>query len=259
MQIKLISYGDFRYETQREFFRETAVSSSFFDDVTIFSNEDMTSEFLTEFYDILNHTDRGSFAWKPYFVKRTLDEIEENDILVYCDAGCMINSWGKERFNQYIEKLIASETGILAFEINHKEYEYTKKEVFEYFNSTEVVTHSKQVIGTIFLVRKCTHSVSLVNRWYHVLQDNPKLFTDELNQELQDPGFINHRHDQSIWSIILKTYGADILSDETHFKDLIRDGHSFPLWAARLGRFDPFYIAVSGAHSVYEIKVVTDP
>lgn len=260
MKITLISYGDTRYEAQREFFRETAVSSSFFDEVIIFSNEDMAPEFLREFNEILQFPRGGGYMiWKPYFIKRALDALREDDILIYCDAGCMINSWGKERFNQYIERLITSETGVLAFELNYKESEYTKKEVFKYFNSTEAIAHSKQLIGGIFLIRKCPHSIMLVNKWYHVLQDNPKLFTDELNDELQESDFVSHRHDQSIWSIILKTYGADILPDETHFKDLMREGHSFPIWAARLGRFDPIYIDVSGEHPNYEIKVVTTP
>jgi hypothetical protein len=259
MKIHLISYGDAKYEIQREFFRETAVSSAFFNEISIFSKEDMRPEFIAEFKVILDHSRGGGFIWKPYFIKHTLDKLDDNDILVYCDAGCMINSWGAERFNQYVKLLMNSETGVIAFELNNKEYEYTKKEVFEYLKPSKAVVNSKQLLATIILIKKCSHSVMLVDKWYDVLNHRAELFSDELDPAIQEPGFITHRHDQSIWSVILKTYGADILPDETYFDDFMRDGQLFPFWAARLGRFDPFYIAVSGEEPLYEIKVVTSP
>lgn len=259
MKIHLISYGDAKYEIQREFFRETAVSSGFFNEVTIFSKEDMMPEFIEEFKDILDHSRGGGFIWKPYFIKNTLDKLDDNDILVYCDAGCMINNWGGERFNQYVEQLMDSETGVLAFELSHKEYEYTKKELLEYLKPSEAVVNSKQLLATIILMKKCHHSIMLVDKWYDVLNHQVELFSDKLDADNQRPGFVTHRHDQSIWSVILKTYGAEILPDETYFDDFMRDGQFFPFWAARLGRFESVYIAVSGEHPVYEIKIVDSP
>ncbi|NQX37644.1 hypothetical protein SAMN05421820_103361 [Pedobacter steynii] len=238
MKIHLISYGDMRYEVQREFFKESALFSSFFDEVTMFTNEDLEVTFTERFYEILQFSKGGGYMiWKPYFIKRVLDLLEEGDILIYCDAGCMINDWGKERFKEYIEKLISSETGIITFEMELKEYQYTKREVFEYFNVSKEIINSKQIISGIILIRKCTHTCMMIDKWNQTLYDNPWLFTDKLDPESQHPDFIAHRHDQSIFSVILKMYGAEVLPDETYFDDFMREGQFFPFWATRMGYF----------------------
>ena len=38
-------------------------------------------------------------------IKQSLLDISENDILIYCDAGCKINLKGKKRFDEYIDLL----------------------------------------------------------------------------------------------------------------------------------------------------------
>lgn len=239
MKLHLISYGDIRYKVQREFLKETALISSFFDEVRIFSNEDIDPEFRNQFSEIFRfHRGGGYMIWKPYFLKKMMANIADDDILIYCDAGCMINDWGKERFDHYIAQLITSETGIIAFELPLKEYEYTKEEVFEHFDCSELLIDSNQLMSGVILIKKTPHSNMLIDRWFRAIYENPWLFTDELTPEIQHPDFIAHRHDQSIFSVLLKTYGADILPDETYFTDFLRDGHAFPFWATRMGYFD---------------------
>jgi hypothetical protein len=238
MKIHLISYGDARYELQRAFFTESALFSSFFDEVTMFTKEDIAETFVEKFHEIFQFPRGGGYMiWKPYFIKKALDALKDGDVLIYCDAGCMINHWGKERFDAYIEKLISSETGIITFEMELKEYQYTKSEVFEYFNATEEIINSKQIISGIILMRKCPHTTMIIDKWHQTVHDNPWLFTDKLDARPQHPDFIAHRHDQSIFSVILKTHGAEVLPDETYFDDFMREGQFFPFWATRMGYF----------------------
>lgn len=58
---------------------------------------------------------------------KKLDEINENDILIYLDVGCTINPKGKEKFNEYIELLNKNDEGIISFQLNHLEKKYTTK------------------------------------------------------------------------------------------------------------------------------------
>ncbi|WP_158799616.1 hypothetical protein [Pedobacter sp. L105] len=235
MKIHSITYGDSRFREQREFFRESALASSFFDEVKVFTHENLDSHFQEKFHEILQFPRGGGYMiWKPYIVKHMLETIEDNDILIYCDAGCMINSLGKKRFDQYIDIVNESETGTLAFQLSQKEYEYTKREVFEYFRSSEEIINSGQLITTAFLFKKCAHAKLLIGKWFNTVLDDAWLFTDRKTPP-QLNGFIDHRHDQSIFSIVLKTYGAEILPDETYFQDFVREGNSFPFWAVRLG------------------------
>lgn len=234
MRKHLISYGDEKFAGQREFLRETAIASSFFDEIQIFSPEDIDPEFRWRIYNAIRFARGGGFwTWKVYFIKRVFESLKEDDILIYCDAGCMINGIARERFEQYIEMLAAAETGTLDFELPFKEYEYTKQEVFDYFRSPQEISNSNQLMATVILLKKCAHTSMLIDKWYNTVIDNVFLFTDDKRVE-QRNGFIDHRHDQSVFSVIRKTYGAHIIPDETYFLDFLKEGANFPIWATRL-------------------------
>jgi len=235
MRIHLISFGDDVYKNQKVVFKNLAYNSSFFDSVKIFTPQSLSKKFRIKYADILKiQKGAGYWIWKPHILKRVLDQLPDNDILIYCDAGCLINVEGKERFMQYIEILKNSSLGSLAFELTHKEYRYTKQEVFDYFNCSDEIKKSNQLVGGILLFRKCNHSTSLIESWLKVLDDSPGLFTDEKESTIQKNGFIDHRHDQSIFSVIRKKYGTELLPDETYFNDFLEEGKAFPFWAARI-------------------------
>lgn len=234
METHLISFGDQKYDKRIEDFKTVAVASSFFDKVTLFRYNDLDLQFVNQFYKVLQFTRGGGFIWKPYFIKKELQEMDQGDILFYCDAGCHINKFGKERFDEYLELLNKSETGVLVFQMNHKEYKYTKREVFDYFDTSLDVINSGQLVATVVLLKKCDHSMKMVDLWYDTVEKNPDLFTDDMNNAIQHPEFVAHRHDQSIWSVLLKTHGAEIIPDETYYEDFEKDGAPFPLWAARI-------------------------
>lgn len=235
MKIHLISYGNEKYDFQREFFKRNAIASGFFDTVNVFSAEDLEEEFTRVYAEILSvRRGAGYWIWKPFLVKKVLSELPEGDLLIYCDAGCMINRRAQERFDAYISLVIESETDSLGFELSHEELGYTKAEVFDYFDTSASLRHSKQLIGGILFLQKSDRSMALVNTWNEVLRQQPELFTDDLRMEIQHPEFNGHRHDQSIFSIIRKMYGTEIIADETYFEDFVREGQDFPIWATRL-------------------------
>ena len=235
MKIHLISYGDDKFASQKAFFKETAVASGFFDEITIYSPQDIDNSFVTRFQTILN-TKRGGgyWIWKPYFVKKALDALNDGDILIYCDAGCMVNSRARKRFNEYVEMLEASKTGSIAFELPHKETEYTKQEIFDFFGSPANAIETNQLMATIILFKKCSHATMLVDKWYSTFCEFPMSFLDDYYPEIQRPEFISNRYDQSMFSMIRKIYGSDIIPDETYFLDFIREGQEYPLWATRI-------------------------
>lgn len=234
MKKYLISYGDDHYIKQRERFKASAEASAFFDDIQIFSTSDIDPVFYKKVYEPIKFGRGGGYwIWKPYFIKRVLDTLEIDDLLVYCDIGCTINSSGKQRFEEYIDILASSKTGSIDFGLSFKEYQFTKKEVFDHFGSSNEIINSTHLVGGIQILRKCSHTIKIVNKWYDTAVNYPFLFTDE-KQIPQHPGFIAHRNDQSIFSVIRNTYGANIIPDETYFSDFVRDGHRFPFWATRL-------------------------
>jgi hypothetical protein len=234
MKLHLVTYGDALYTDLKTQFIQSAVSSHFFDKIHAFSHQDIDPVFYANIYEpIMSCKGGGYWIWKPYFVKRVLDQIEDGDVLIYCDAGSRINRNGEKRFEDYINMVLQSPTGSLDFGLFWREYQYTKREVFEFFQSPPQIINSGQLVGGILLLKKCPHTEMLVNKWYDTAVNHPFLFTDNSVQQ-QHPGFIEHRHDQSIFSVIRKTYGAHILANETYFQDYERDGQHYPFWATQL-------------------------
>ncbi|CAM4406834.1 hypothetical protein SAMN06265348_11780 [Pedobacter westerhofensis] len=230
----LISFGDENYSRQKAFFTQTAVMSGFFDSVKISVPEDISPVFAAKVSSVIQlPKGRGYWLWKPFFIKQVLDSINVNDILMYCDVGCLINPGGKQRFNEYLDMLNDSDTGTVDFELPHKEYEFTKQEIFQHFECQTNITDTNQLMATVLLFRKCQHTMNISDIWYETARDYPSLFTDDTTLP-QNENYVAPRHDQSIFSVIRKQWGANNIPDETYFKDFNRDGQDFPIWATRL-------------------------
>jgi len=234
MKIHLITYGDKRYADQRENFRQSALASGFFDSISIFTPLDIEESFRSQFHEIFKYRRGGGYwIWKPYFIKKALDQIQNDEVLIYCDAGCTINANGKPRFEEYISKLFTHPSGVIAFQLRFFEYQYTKQEIFNYFHAGQELVNSQHYLSGIILLRKSAQSIIMINSWLQAVYDDPWLFTDVLKLS-QHKDFVENRHDQSIWSMLVKIYGAVSIPDETYFLDFEEEGQSFPFWATRL-------------------------
>jgi hypothetical protein len=235
--IHLITYGNNNYVNSKKRLYNEALSSGWFNTITLYGPEDLDDEFKLNFKDILRQQKGGGYwIWKPYIIKKHLDKLQDNDILIYLDAGCSINKNGTQRFNEYVNMVNNNDAGIISFQMDHIEKKWTTSEIFKYFNIGEdsEVKNSGQLIGGIQIIKKNPNSIKLLNLWNKVLYTNPLLFTDYYNNN-QQSYFIDNRHDQSIFSIIRKIHNSIILNDETYF-ELFGNEESlkYPFWATRL-------------------------
>ena len=199
---------------------------------TIYAYKDtdlwMFPDFYHKHYHFIKSNKRGYgyWIWKPYLTLMTLSLLNENDILVYADAGCTIQASGLDRFNDYIKLVNESKTGILSFQLGFKEKEWTKMDLFQHLDANDHL-EAEQLLATVFIVRKCTESVAIIKKWYetschyHLLDDSKSVVKN-------DPLFKEHRHDQSIFSLIRHQSGSTVLSDETDPND-----KTYPFLATR--------------------------
>jgi len=78
-----------------------------------------------------------------------------------------------------------------------------------------------QLVANVFLLRKCAHTSLMVKEWtrysmdYHLIDDSPSVAPTP-RPTPNGTAFHEHRHDQSIFSIIRKMYGTEMLTDETY-------------------------------------------
>lgn len=163
----------------------------------------------------------GFWIWKPYLILKKLEELQEGDILVYADSGCELNPQGMERFLDYLDVLEMSELGILSFQMDHLEQDFTKKAILDYFQDDGT---TGQCVGGIQLIKKTPHSMKVVREW------NKHLLYEWINDT--PDSHASPRHDQSIYSMVVKKYGSVRLPDETYYEDW-SNGKHIPILAKR--------------------------
>ena len=182
------------------------------------------------------------YSWKPYIIYKALNKLKDGDILFYCDSGMKIqnNDNVKNKFNKLIDLVSDKEkcsTGIATFittgpKKHRKEFQYNLVQVFEHFNvlDNKDITHTQQVQAGVSIFYKCDKSMDIVKTWFNTCVTNPELFIGDrrfcnLNKKTQIHGFKDHRHDQSIWSILCKIHGVNILQhnlnpiQQFHFRE----------------------------------------
>jgi hypothetical protein len=81
--IHLITYGNKYYNNSKKRLYNEALSSGWFNTITLYGPEDLDDEFTLNFKDILRQQKGGGYwIWKPYIIKKHLDKLQDNDILI---------------------------------------------------------------------------------------------------------------------------------------------------------------------------------
>ena len=236
-KIHFITYGNELYNNSKKRLYEETSNSGWFDKITICGPEKLSEVFKDEFNDILKKPrGAGYWIWKFDIIKQHLTMLANNDILIYMDAGCSINTNGKTRFNEYIEMLNNSNESIISFQMDHLERKYTTKEIFQYFKvdlNSDYCT-SGQFQATVLIMKNTEKMMKIIDECINVLRTDHLLVTDHYNKMEQYSSFIDNRHDQSILSLVRKIHGSIVLKDETWFKPFGNDKSlKYPFWATR--------------------------
>lgn len=213
-------------------FREQAESMHTFDEIIFYTQKDLGKDIKKLYgrYYFPYARGYGYWSWKPYLLSKTLDKMEEGDVLLYADLGCFFNPKGQERLSEYYKLVEESSSGILGFRsyeesyngmpenVNY-EYQLTKGDVFDYFRvrNDKTYTHTTQVEATVIFIRKCAQSTAFIEEWYKVICDDTTLITDMPSRSENLEGFVDNRHDQSIYSILAKKYNISTLSTNEIF------------------------------------------
>lgn len=153
-----------------------------------------------------NPRGHGYWIWKSYLTLKTLREMNEGDILVYADAGCEVNYDGLHQLEHFFEKV--KKDGFLSFQLNdlmyHHEERWTKMDLFKHFR-VEHFRPSLQLHSTYFVLQKGENALKITNMWYdtvsnyHLIDDTPSIAPNDMY-------FYEHRHDQSVFSIVRKLH-----------------------------------------------------
>jgi hypothetical protein len=244
---------------------EQARTFQIFDTITGYTEHDLVNDqvFWQKHGDFLlkNRRGLGYWIWKPYLIHKRLMEIDDNDILLYLDCGCELNLQGKPRLLELIT--LAKEKRILMTDTGHPELHYTKQDLIDFMGMKHhpMLCHN-QAQACIVMMKKCDITMQLYEEYYRICH-NYHLIDDTPSKNPNYLGFIEHRHDQSVFSLLVKKYNLfnhDI--DPTYWQDthgFLTDGMNVPIWCCRnkTGRSINPHPMVANHNTVLEIPTVT--
>ena len=221
----LINYANKIYRKSQKLNSKTGLEIGMFDKVISYMPEDIDNEFYQKNKKILNQKiGNGYWLWKPYFIKKSLALLDEDDFLFYCDSGAyFINP-----ITPLTQIMIKTGLDIMSFELTYKEKQWTKRDAFLLMDcDSEKFTETKQRLASFSTWRNSEFTLEFVNEWLHFSQDE-RIITDLVNQMgyTNYDGFIEHRWDQSIFSMLTKKYDLPLYRDPSQYGNGLRHFYS---------------------------------
>ncbi len=239
-KIWFCSYGNNRFKNS--IVRIAREAKNFgFDEIRTYTAADLPEEMRK---DPVMKCPRGGgyYIWKPWVIYRTLEQMEEGEILFFLDAGCTImhGEKAKDTFKGYIEKLeevpilsclTAKRPRISGF-VRFYEYQWTKMDLFNHLDAHEFKDEI-QICSGFLGVRKCEAAMEFVAKWRDTMRiSNSHMARDSPSVIPNYPDFREHRHDQSVLSLLVRKHNYGILEDQLLTYD--HDKITYPFWATRL-------------------------
>jgi hypothetical protein len=208
-----------------------AQALNYYDKIYTYSELDLSDEFREKYGCRLVDGSRGYgyWCWKSQIICQVLEGLSEGDVVQYTDAGCHLNAKGIERLDDYFSLAEKSLTGILAFQLKDpdymlpkpvngaldlREFKWVKGDLLDYFEVRNRldITQTQTIGAGVIFIRKCAQSVALIKQWRSVVEANFSYIDDSPSVSPNLPGFIEHRHDQAIFSLLCKLNGVDTVS-----------------------------------------------
>jgi hypothetical protein len=209
---------------------KSAIKYGRFDTTHIYNLKDLDKFFEYKNQDILRKPrGAGYWIWKSYFIYKKLLEIEEGDILCYCDSQYLFQKDIRELEREWLKNY--NDIGIphskpssnITYDKN-----FTKFDAFTIMNlppgsKKDKFKNSPQAWGGFTLYRRSFISLRFVSELLTYVQDErvvtdlPSVFGEE------DPEFKENRHDQSVLSLLAKKWGIQFNKIEKSFLINLRD------------------------------------
>jgi hypothetical protein len=162
----------------------------------------------------------GYWCWKPYIIIKTMELLDYGDIVIYIDSANRVISNLKfivDKCKQNDIVLFDNRDGNYEHEC-WKNLEWTKRDCFNLMGLTdEKFIHGKQINASYQVYKKCEKSLNFLNE-YMKFCENENIITDIENiTDKNYPEFKDHRHDQSIASLLAIKYDIELLPDPSEW------------------------------------------
>jgi len=199
---------------------------------------DADRNFLNKYIDVRGF---GYWIWKQLII---LDFVEKNpylDYIVYLDAGVEFH-YSEESSNKFEEYLAAAEvTGLCAFSTQN-DLAYTKRKTLAMFDLEKRDLEKPQIQSGILIFKRAV-AQTICNEWIQLMRsENYQNLVDKMDSSIEDDSFVEHRHDQSLLSLLIKSKKIGHIYPAHKHTWSSPDNNflaSSPFWAVRNMHFTP--------------------
>jgi hypothetical protein len=202
VKVVAISYADAAFAGYQRVWALSAGHAGF-DEIRALGPVDLDSEFATRHSGTLACSrGAGSWLWKPYAIARTLAGLDDGDVLFYSDSAAhFVGS-----IDHIVQCMDDAGLDVLLLGEAFLESQYTKRDAFILMGcDSDRFAKTPQRFASFIALRKSTFSMGFAARYLAYCED-ARILTDRPN-EMGLPnyqGYIDHRHDQSVLSLLSK-------------------------------------------------------
>ena len=152
-----------------------------------------------------------------------MESLNDGDLMIWLDCGFHIKPCEGSTMLNYYSRLLDTDCDIMPFRIKYKENSWNKRDTIEEVirrypenAATKLSNDLFQYCTGTFIIKKTKSTMELVKSWNEISVQNDLHFSNNnKSSKEEDPEFIEHRHDQSIFSLLCKlgTCTPDVNND----------------------------------------------
>lgn len=212
----LINFANEKFKDSQKFNSVSGRNIGGFDGVIEYSPSSIDDAFSAQFSNILScQRGAGYWLWKSYIVNDVLNKVSNGDVIMYSDSGCHFIRDARplleltEKFNQ----------DVIPFELELPEGAWTKRDAFHYMGCDGLgFENTNQRLASFIIIRKSDLGVKFAREYLHYSCDKRIISDDSNICGLPNyHGFTDHRHDQSIYSLLTKKYKLQAFRDPSQW------------------------------------------
>jgi hypothetical protein len=218
-RVHLATYAGCTSAPRLPAFAAEASASGFFDVVSAYSLPLLDAAFVAEHSALLAPPPGappvrgcGYWVWKPQAVLQELRAMSDGDVLVYADAGASLHAENCAAFWGYVALAAAQPSRVVSFEMASArapaDAAWCKADAAAALgvNVSGSEMRAPQLHSTYFFMARSDANLALVTAWrdacvaggYHLVDDSASVAPNA-------PSFVEHRHDQCLFSLLRKT------------------------------------------------------
>lgn len=218
--------GSDNYYEAGERLKKQAEDINLFDKIIFYTDENLKAdeEFWNKHHDFIEKNKRGYgyWIWKPYIIRKTMNEMNDGDILLYLDCGCEIDSNKKDEMTDLFEIVKKDHIFGSFVDVMWIEKQFNKMDLLLKLDMLDdKYLNSKQRQGGAVLYFINDKIRNFVNEWYNLAVEYTNI-DDSPSHASNFECFVEHRHDQSLFSLLTKKYNIFSEYDIGHYKTCIK-------------------------------------